>query len=653
MSYRIRSLLRQRMFWVVLLTALYLAGLVTRPTPYLFGPDEWRWSGRPPSPATYPRWWPSLVLLAAYVLVATLWLDSSGAERPSRRREWGVLLFLILMAPAIQVALNYIHYRYPLESYLYRTIGPHNGFWQVAIGTDDLSHYLRTYPEQMRAHPFVHTPVHPPGDFVYVWLWRKGFEYLPGLAHAVAQFFRTYNCADLRFVELEDAQIASALAQMVIPLLSGLPAIPLYLLGKRLAGPRTGFRAAALYIVIPALTQFTMRWDQLYPLFLCLSLLWLHRGLEGQHPASFFLAGLSTSVASFMSFGNVTILPALGLYGLVHLAARGPTGWRTWLRRTWVGWTLLALGTASVWLVYQVIYGISFWDTFSTAMQTHFYLGRTYQVWVFYNLYDFLTFLGIPVAVLFVAEGARSWWLAVRTHLAVPLEALPALAITATILVLDLSGVARGEVGRMWLLWMPSACLVAAVSLTRSKGRSAYALVLALLALQALFFTLFLRISATGMPSFQPHQPDTTPLAASHPLDARFADEVALEGYDLEPPTVAPGETIHLTLYWRALRQPQRPYTVFTHLLDPGGKPRGQQDNMPVRGSLPTTCWQPGEFVADPYDIAVAADAPPGQYWLEAGLYRWQTGERLSLSGPQAALPDRVLLGPLQVTVPP
>lgn len=647
----IRHLLRQRIFWVVLLTALYLVILATRVSPYLFGPDEWRWPGRPPSPVTYPRWWPSLVLLIVYLLVVTLWIDGHGSDRPSRRREWTALAFLILMAPAIQMALKYIHYRYPLEFYLYRTIGPHNGFWQVAIGIEDVGHYLRTYPQQMQAHPFVHTPVHPPGDFVYVWLWRKGFEYLPGLARIVAQYLRTYNCADLWFVELADAQISSALAQMVIPLFSGLPTIPLYLLGKRVIGPRAGFRAVTLYVVVPSLTLFTMRWDQLYPLALCLSLYWLHLGLDDRRPGLFFMSGLSASVASFMSFGNLTILLALGLYGLAHLAYTGLSRWRGWLRQTWLGWTLLALGSASVWLAYQVAWGVSFWDVFSTAMQTHFYLGRSYWVWVGYNLYDFLTFLGVPVAVLFVAGSAKAWQRAVRARLSIPLEALPALAVSATLLALDLSGVARGEVGRMWLPWMSVACLVAAIGLTRRSDRVSYRLVLALLALQALFAALFLRVSATGMPAFQPHQPNTAPPAVDYPLEVRLGDEIALLGYDLEPLEVAPGETIHLTLYWQALEQPARPYTVFTHLSDPGGELQGQQDNMPLQGSLPTTCWLPGEYVADPYDITVAADAVPGQYRLEVGLYWLRTGERLPVSGSDAVLPDRIWLGPVEVEI--
>jgi len=648
---RIRQLPRHPVFWAILLTALYLAGLATRASPYIFGPDEWRWCGRPPSPTTYHRWWLSLILLTVYLLVSTLCVEGRQTAHPSRRWEWGILAFMALMAPAIQVALTYIHNRYPLESYLHRVIGPHNGFWQIAIGTDDLGYYLRTYPQQMLIHPFVHTPVHPPGNFIYIWLWRKGFEYLPGLARSVAQLFRTYNCADLQFVRLEDAQIASALAQMVIPLFSGLPAIPLYLLGKRLVSPRAGLRAAGLYIVVPSLTLFTMRWDQLYPLALSLSLYWLHRGLEGQRHGLFFLAGFSVSIASFMSLGNLTILLALATYGLAHMASSGLTRWRWWLCRTWAGWVLLALGSASIWLAYQVAFGVSFWNVFSTAMQTHLHLGRTYWVWLGYNLYDFLTFLGVPAAVLFVAESAQAWKQAARARFRIPLRSLPALAVSIALLALDLSGVARGEVGRMWLPWMSAACLVVAIGLTQQRDRS-YRLILALLALQSLFFTLFLRVAHTGMPSFQPREPKMTPPAVNYPLEARLGEEIALVGYDLEPLRAVPGETIHLILYWQALEQPARPYTVFTHLLDETGQLRGQQDNMPVGNNLPTTCWRAGEFVTDPYEISIASDAPAGTYTLEVGMYDLVTGERLPVSGPPGQPPDRLLLTPIQVLAP-
>ena len=82
------------------------------------------------------------------------------------------------------------------------------------------------------------------------------------------------------------------------------------------------------------------------------------------------------------------------------------------------------------------------------------------------------------------------------------------------------------------------------------------------------------------------------------------------------------------------------------------GSVRGQHDNMPVRNQLPTTCWQPGEFVTAPYKISVAPDAPPGVYTLEVGMYYLPTGERLPVAGSPDHPSDRLLLQPVQVAQP-
>ena len=92
--------------------------------------------------------------------------------------------------------------------------------------------------------------------------------------------------------------------------------------------------------------------------------------------------------------------------------------------------------------------------------------------------------------------------------------------------------------------------------------------------------------------------------------------------------------TIDLTLQWQALAQPLHAYTVFAHVVDANGQQVGQQDNMPVRDQLPTSCWQPGEYVTDPYSITIAPDAP-GPFTIEVGLYRAETGTRLPRSDAQ------------------
>ena len=111
-----------------------------------------------------------------------------------------------------------------------------------------------------------------------------------------------------------------------------------------------------------------------------------------------------------------------------------------------------------------------------------------------------------------------------------------------------------------------------------------------------------------------------------------------------------PGGTIGLTLIWRCLDRMDTDYTVFTHLLDQEGHVRGGKDNPPVHGTYPTTLWVPGEVVLDSYQIPVDADAPPGRYAIEVGMYDPVTIQRLPVHNPSGGTGDRVLLGDIVVT---
>lgn len=136
------------------------------------------------------------------------------------------------------------------------------------------------------------------------------------------------------------------------------------------------------------------------------------------------------------------------------------------------------------------------------------------------------------------------------------------------------------------------------------------------------------------------------------PQSAHLGDSIRLLGYDLDKTRARPGESVRLTLYWRAVRRPLASYTVFTHALDPQGIVRGQKDSIPRGGELPTDRWLPDEVVVDPYTIEFPRDAPPGNYQLEVGMYLAETGVRVAVvdaSGVQQ--PDnRILLDtPLEI----
>ena len=142
----------------------------------------------------------------------------------------------------------------------------------------------------------------------------------------------------------------------------------------------------------------------------------------------------------------------------------------------------------------------------------------------------------------------------------------------------------------------------------------------------------------------------------ANPVDAQFGNGIRLLGYDLAATTVRPGETVGLTLYWTSGGNVGQRYKVFTHLLGDvfnattGNFLWGQVDSEPAANTRPTTTWRAGEVIVDEYAIPLAADAPPGTYRIEIGLYDAVSGGRLPLLGPDGApAADHLILTVVEV----
>jgi hypothetical protein len=58
-----------------------------------------------------------------------------------------------------------------------------------------------------------------------------------------------------------------------------------------------------------------------------------------------------------------------------------------------------------------------------------------------------------------------------------------------------------------------------------------------------------------------------------------------------------------------------------------------QADSQPLRGTYPTSFWDVGEILLDPYELAVPSGVPPAEYGLYVGMYLPATGERLPSAG--------------------
>jgi hypothetical protein len=143
--------------------------------------------------------------------------------------------------------------------------------------------------------------------------------------------------------------------------------------------------------------------------------------------------------------------------------------------------------------------------------------------------------------------------------------------------------------------------------------------------------------------NFEPIQPTT-------PLHARFGNTLELVGYELPKTGYRAGDTFSINLVWHALGATDKPYTVFVHLLDGNGRVIGQKDSPPLSGQAATDKLQPNEYVADPYEFTMSADAPVGPAALEIGFYDPVSGQRLPVSDASGnPLGDHMLIDGLQI----
>ncbi|GIK43185.1 MAG: hypothetical protein BroJett011_70180 [Chloroflexota bacterium] len=145
--------------------------------------------------------------------------------------------------------------------------------------------------------------------------------------------------------------------------------------------------------------------------------------------------------------------------------------------------------------------------------------------------------------------------------------------------------------------------------------------------------------------------------ALSHPLEANFAGQVKLLGYDLPVRRVQPGEGLPVTLYWQGLRWLGEDFVIFNRLLDNQGMAWGGYDRR-AKENYSTLFWAPGEVISDGFAVPVDAAAPPGIYTLSLGWYRRVEGQAGSLAilDPQTGEPGgstAVTIGPVKVGGPP
>jgi hypothetical protein len=426
------------------------------------GPAEWEWPWRPPGLAGWSPAASAATGLLAVALVVLARRAATGRLAPRAALPLlalGAWLFTLALAAAQPGGFGRVA----------ASLASRHSFgylWDAALAPP-AGELLADYPRAAGGLN-QHSRTHPPGPLLAM----RGLDALgvrletlapPGekglLATAREALARERQRASDRGREVP-ARLPSpwtvVLLAFLLPALSALAVFPLHALARRLGlDAPTALFAAALWTLVPARSLFTPSLDQALPLLLVVAAALA----AGQGWGRRLAAGAVLGLAAFTSYGALAAAPlvaALAWWGGGE-EGRHPRGLASLAG--------LAAGFALPWLAVALFAGYDPWAAFAAALADHRELAvapRSYFTWLVWNPYDFALLLGPAVAL--PAFGA----------LAAP-RSLRATAVVfwGTLYLLLLTGGVRGEVGRIWLPFMPWACLLAAAAVLAPREEPA------------------------------------------------------------------------------------------------------------------------------------------------------------------------------------
>jgi hypothetical protein len=448
-----------------LITALLIA---TDAIPLMRGPESWQWARRAlDSP------FPLLSVVAVFLATAAVAfrVRRVWGEAPDRRRV-PLLGAAVLLLFAQMVLLTAVE---PggLSNVPRRVKDPaFTSYHTIAENVGDPVDFLRRYHRIQRRFP-IHGPSQPPGRVLYFW----------------------------SVTRVVGPEAGPAVAGFLLMAIGALAVVPLVVLVGGRCAPGAAGAAVLLMAGLPSFLLFTPETDHL---ILLLSLTAAALVAEGLRHASrpratglCLAGGLVAGVCLFVSFTTFAALFAwsVAFAGMLVLARwRGdPVPTRGQLVRLAfagvAGFAVVPAITTAVGMNWPAVFRES-----SAAAERfqNVIFGREYSTWVIGNLWDFVLFLGPPLAIAWTVRIHSEWGIIRRR----PREeehdgrwTIPfGIVLLGMILLLDLSGKIRGETGRIWMFLMPLAVAGVASSpwarRDRVLGALAGAQLLVLLALR-------------------------------------------------------------------------------------------------------------------------------------------------------------------------
>lgn len=408
------------------------------------------------------------------------------------------------------------------------------------------------------------------------------------------------------------------------------------------ARPQAAFLAAALAAFNPMVVfiNASVNNDNLLMLLTTLAL-WLlvadmQEGGPGLRAGRTALMGVIVGLAALTKVSGAVLAPVVGL-GLILGAARAPrltrlAPYRTAFLRLAI-FSLAAALVAGWWYIrnlhlYGELLGLQRMALIAGPRPMGFGLidlwpewrGFWYSFWGVFGAFNLLAppwFYLLAGGLTMLAGSGLVLLLGRRRAHRPGLATWPIHLVLLTFLALTLAGVVRWTLlttasqGRLLFGGIAPISLYLALGLSTWMPDERRHLVTRLLSLTLAAVAALLPFLVIT-PAYRPPARLPALPAGATPLDIRFGDDIHLLGYRLEADSVAPGQSLPITLFWRTDRPLDRNYQLSLNGFGYEMAPVAKLDTWPGGGLLPTSFWQPGQLYPDTYQLSIdpAAASP-------------------------------------------
>jgi hypothetical protein len=632
---------------VIIFTAIFLILLATDAIPDLRGGAGWEWTYQLPT-----NWTPVavLALLSALYCVVAAFLRA--------RKAVLALLWAVIGSAVLGFAVTGVRGD-PFPLLLTHTVAPvQTGYSTVAVNVmarQGVGTTLRQWTDVMHdalTGDLIHITTSPPGQ-VLAHYWTA--QLLEGAPTSWSMALRPYQCSNLNVMRYTRGELLSAgFWGMLMPLWAALAAIPIYFAAREMSDESTAVRLAQWWALVPSALLFLPTWNTFYPFLVTCTFALLIQGLQRNSRVHVFLAGVIMSITTFMNF---SVLPALLLFGLFTLGYTFLVAHRSFLWSV-INGVFFGLGLSAIWFVFWLASGYTPLDIFGVTLGAHGELAmRAYLPWLLLHPYDVLMFAGWALVSLFlwgIFVALRSLRFGGSNSNA---SDVLALVMLLTLLLIDFSGIVRGENARILIFYVPFLLLSGARPLSQTtRNWDIPLLVTQAVTVLVMATVLYIIPSMLNPAPTEPRTDIPPPLPSdSHILNATFV-ETAYEGsfrldeyrFIADPAAQA----ITLELYWSGISATERPYqfsvfAVGTNTLD-GEVTSEPLEWYPQFGNYLTTCWRFGQVIRDVVILNLPPVSEPLQWDLWLNVVDERTGRSMEIALSDGLQVESVLLGPVR-----